>query len=1096
MRNLFFGNLQHMIKVSISSVIVCCLAGSLACVSSAYSADAKAEKSATTLDSDARKWAGIDGTRYGDSIRKTSRITYPDAGNVPQLTCNLVGDMRTDMVFLDQKNRQIHIVDHIPYGSDEYDIERSIKDQPGAVHIDLPSGEGSWHIACVKKVRGENPVLAVANKNKVYVSAVDSLVDGQAFPTDATYTFGSDVLSIAPLTSGVDTPGMIVAAHNKVFAFERIKSGEQAEKSASNFWNIGSSTSVTVAPLNYALGEELTIGVGVAEENKVYAISMENASGEAADEGVVVQASGGSFGASLVAIGDVNGDDINDYAVGAPGANNNAGAVAVIYGSTMTTGMITVDVSSTSDLSVRQGKDQAGTLIRQAHRGRIGTSLAYVAQYDAHNPGALVISRPEDEEHPGAVVVSEKALNKNWNTGTGLASIPANQSVILASEEGGDGDGGFYVGSIPPADSDIDLYGIYTGDSKGKVDVWTVDMRRQNETTAPVEPRYPAPPAPSAEPAYKTLDENDRKSWLGGFTTGFGGAITRGRCDVTGDGKPDLISGSAIRSEYKFDPYYEDSTSTHGWVFNVTGAIDIVPGGTPGGNIENNGHTITILGPKKTQDPAADAAAGFSVACLGDVNGDGSDDIAASSVTMGRIWVIYGGKDLHRTDLNNLDSSRGYIVDMPYQMGAAGYQVTRVGDVDHDTFADLGFVVANTPLAMGDRSQSYGTAFIVKGNAEGRNIDLKDLEKNSSDVIWRVNTPKGHTLNAFASVGDVNADGLTDYVLADFNSFTDKGTVPGSAWVVYGNARFENVDLDNNIPGYELVMSDDASYRLGAGNSIAPAGDVNNDGIGDFVIGFDGGSIQHQTKGGVVFVPGTKKTIATRNISPRDRAKTDEDIRIITGASVGSSFGWAVDTLPVSHENPQGLLAVGAGGQGDNGAAYILQLKDFPQGITSIDELGEKVTTIESSAERSRFGRSVAFIGDYLGASTLTIGGDGVIDNPSIGEEGYAHSAHILAITAAKVTPEQSSTNGSQQMGGSRLKPNVTNNTIKQADISLEAKGGVKAGVSHLPSTGIHAGLMMICVCCACLAAGGFASKRWSFSRVESAHSFQSKNKR
>lgn len=40
--------------------------------------------------------------------------------------------------------------------------------------------------------------------------------------------------------------------------------------------------------------------------------------------------------------------------------------------------------------------------------------------------------------------------------------------------------------------------------------------------------------------------------------------MARGKCDVTGDGKNDLISGSAPESEWKFDPYYEESTPTHG----------------------------------------------------------------------------------------------------------------------------------------------------------------------------------------------------------------------------------------------------------------------------------------------------------------------------------------------------------------------------------------------------------------------------------------------------------------------------------------------------------------------------------------------------
>lgn len=1024
MTNYSFAARDRLRRMLALVVLTGFLAGSGFARSDAQAApsDTTSEKAATTADSTARKWSGIDLSRYGDAIRKTSRITYPDAGRVPQVSCNVIGDLRTDMVFLDQKNRQIHILDYIPYGSDEDDIERSISEQPGAIHVNLPEGAGDWQLSCVKRNRGEAPALAVANGNKVFISASGQLEDGQVFPTAATYTFDGQVSSIAPLTPGVDTPGMLVAANSKAYLFDSVSDGDNGTNKATKTWEIGEGRA-QITPLGYALNEETTIGVGKPEQNLVYVISANAESGNASDVGITIKANGGTFGASLVAIGDLNDDDSNEYAIGAPEANNNTGAVSIIFGSQETTGTINVDVTSTSQTPVTRDGQAAGTLIRQANRGHIGTSLAYITGEGMDNPGALVISRPGDEEHPGAVIVSEKALSQNWNTGQGLGSIPNSQAAVLASEEGS-GDGGYYVGTVPADNSDNDLVGIYTVDTKGKVDVWTVDMRLQTQTTPPAQPKYPQPPAPSAAPAYQPIDESDQKSWLGEFTSGFGGVLAKGSCDVTGDGKPDLVAGSAVRSEYKFDPLYEDSTTTHGWVFNVTGQIQVVPGGTPGGlTTNNNNKVISILGPIKTHDPAVDAAFGFSVACLGDVNGDGVDDIAASSVSMGRVWVIYGGKALAQTNLNELDPSRGYIVDMPYEQGAAGFQVTRVGDVDNDGHADLGFVVANVPLAMGDTRQTYGAAFVVKGNASGQTINLQNLNGANPDVIWRVNSPKGHTLNAFTPVGDVNGDGVVDYVLADFNSFTTNYTVPGTAWVVYGNREHRSVDLQDSIPasGYELAMSEALSYRLGAGNSIAPAGDVNNDGIGDFVIGFDGGTLMNQTEGGVALVLGTKESVSKRNIDPANVGKTDSNIRLITGASKESGFGWATDAIPVSGKNPAGLLAIGAGGQGENGTAYVLRLTDIPAGITPIASLGDKITVLDSTGERSRFGRSVAFIGDYLGQPTLAVGGDGVIDNAATGEQGYAHSAHILAIATQKlgfkVATETSDTPGTGNPG-------------------------------------------------------------------------------
>ncbi|PTK34498.1 hypothetical protein BUZ45_11715, partial [Staphylococcus hominis] len=127
----------------------------------------------------------------------------------------------------------------------------------------------------------------------------------------------------------------------------------------------------------------------------------------------------------------------------------------------------------------------------------------------------------------------------------------------------------------------------------------------------------------------------------------------------TGDRVPDIVTASPVRSEWKFDVHYEASTPTHGWLLNVTGQVQIIPGGTAGSALPDSS-VITILGPKATEDPAVDAAVGLSVACIGDANGDGIDDIAVNSHTMGRVWVLFGGSTLPYVDLNHLDPRHGY----------------------------------------------------------------------------------------------------------------------------------------------------------------------------------------------------------------------------------------------------------------------------------------------------------------------------------------------------------------------------------------------------------------------------------------------------
>ncbi|WP_369280994.1 integrin alpha, partial [Aerococcus urinae] len=68
-------------------------------------------------------------------------------------------------------------------------------------------------------------------------------------------------------------------------------------------------------------------------------------------------------------------------------------------------------------------------------------------------------------------------------------------------------------------------------------------------------------------------------------------------------------------------------------------------------------------------------------------------------------------------------------------------------------------------------------------------------------------------------------------------------------------------------------MSPDASHRLGAGASVAPVGDVNSDGYNDFVIGYDGGQIMHQSEGGLLLVYGHKGQRTKVSVSVADGAR-------------------------------------------------------------------------------------------------------------------------------------------------------------------------------------------------------------------------------
>lgn len=1042
-----------------TTIAITALAAVVMTMIAASPAHADPERRAAGSDSDSLRWSWIHTSRYGDIIRKTDRVTYTDAGAFTPIGCDATGDGLPDIVFANGEG--LHVLGYIPYGDPADEVTRTLAEQNELVTIPRPEGSQGFGklVTCLPGSAKGSAMIGVSDETRVYLYAPDAQ---GALKLSTIIETGREIKALTGGPRSALRSSIAIGAADgvSIIKTETLEGRPQIslEEASAEKWPIDGSQGLSIIALETARGH---YAVGSPASRTVFVASATTKSAQFTEKAVRIQdkaeAADSAFGASLAAIADLDGDGTPNLAIGAPGANGGRGAVALV--ATPDSGNVTVTTSSRdSSPVVNELGGDAGFLLLRGSAGRLGASLAWID--GGTEAGALLVGHPQDPEHTGGVIISQKALNRNYNTGQGITDIPSGQMATIASAEGGEGDAGSRVGIIPRRGDDP-LVGLYTADSTNRVDVWTVDMSRQSEPThdenEPIVAPIPEPPAPTAEAALSPLDTDAKKIWLGEFTSGLGSSLARGRCDVTGDGKADIVSGNVVRSEWKWDPFYAESTPTKGWVFNVTGQIQIIPGGTPGKELPSE-ETISINGPKRTPDPAVDSAIGLSVACLGDVNGDRIDDIAFGSHTTAKVWVLFGGEHLREVDLNALKPEYGWAVDLP-EKGSGGFQISRVGDVDNDGLADLGFVVANAAYASGTGASERGTAYILKGKKDGATIDLKNLEAPNEAVIKKIHTPEGHTMNAFTPVGDINADGVEDFVVADFQHRNDDWVMPGMAWVVYGDSSPE-VRAGQAGRGFVLSMPFDRSHRLGAGNSIAPLGDADGDGVGDFLIGFDGGQLLHQGSGGVALVLGRKTPVgipvADLVISPLDAAAQSDRVRVITGRAgeEGIGFGYAVDALERAEQPP--LIALGAWGENTNGRARLFSADQFTAPVRSIDEVEAEI--IESAGERARFGRSIAFVGDLLGAPSLAIGADGVIDDEAKDEQGYAHSAHIMALRVSEPPSEDGSgadgKHGKQQKNDGGASSAGSEKAL--ARTGLDARIGLAALVLLLAGAALH----------------------------------------
>ncbi len=153
----------------------------------------------------------------------------------------------------------------------------------------------------------------------------------------------------------------------------------------------------------------------------------------------------------------------------------------------------------------------------------------------------------------------------------------------------------------------------------------------------------------------------------------------------------------------------------------------------------------------------------------------------------------------------------------------AGWDVAFVGDVNHDGYEDV-LIGAPENSKGGLRA---GAAYLIFGSAE-MPAPLTPLTK--ADVTFLGSRPQDKAGMRVASAGDVNGDGVPDFIIAA--PMQNSGT--GQIYLFFGRKGGwpATVKLDSADVVFWGEQKGD-----NAGLAVAAAGDVNGDGINDLLIG-------------------------------------------------------------------------------------------------------------------------------------------------------------------------------------------------------------------------------------------------------------------
>ena len=258
--------------------------------------------------------------------------------------------------------------------------------------------------------------------------------------------------------------------------------------------------------------------------------------------------------------------------------------------------------------------------------------------------------------------------------------------------------------------------------------------------------------------------------------------------------------------------------------------------------------------------------AGTSVASAGDVNNDGYADILVSAPynnsNTGVIYLIYGNS----IEATTVDLSHGDIVQFTGESveSYVGTSVASAGDVNNDGFSDILIGAQHVDSAAGAAYLIYGQA------APLTSANLSTAIKFSGE------TAGNQAGNSVASAGDVNNDGYSDILIGAYDF---SGASAGAAYLIYGQAApLASANLSTAIKFSGETAGDEA------GRSVASAGDVNNDGFSDILIGAD----LNNNDGSVYLMYGQSSPLTSANLSTAIKFSA-EYANSYTGQSVASA---------------------------------------------------------------------------------------------------------------------------------------------------------------------------------------------------------------